>query len=267
MSKFNAKTKIGEITEWICHYFEKNGNPNTCAVVGVSGGCDSSVVLKLCVDALGADRVIAVLMPNGAQNDIHYAYAVCEKCKIPSHNICEINIKSICSTYADAISEFKRNMPDRNIAIMETNYPARIRMSVLYGISALRGGRVANTCNLSEDWIGYSTKYGDSAGDFSPLANFTKTEVKLIGKELGLPKFLVEKVPSDGLSGRTDEENFGFTYSDLDKYIREGICDSRIKERIDELHYANIHKLKVIPKFYYRPDREKRRNADEVASD
>ena len=156
---------------------------------------------------------------------------------------------------------------------METNYPARIRMNIICAISALRGGRIANTCNLSEDWVGYMTKNGgDSAGDFSPLANFTVTEVKEIGRVLGLPNCLVDKTPTDGLCGKTDEDNLGFTYDVLDRYIREKVCDDEaIKEKIDKMHYANIHKLKPMPKFNYRPDRIeanlKRRAEDEVTSD
>ena len=146
---------------------------------------------------------------------------------------------------------------------MKTNYPARVRMGVLYGISALRGGRVANTCNLSEDWVGYATKYGDAAGDFSPLANFTVTEVKQIGRALGLPNSLIDKVPTDGLCGKTDEENLGFTYDILDKYIRTGECDEETKKVIDTKHYANIHKLKPMPKFRYRPDLDEKEIVNE----
>ena len=123
-------------------------------------------------------------------------------------------------------------------------------IGTLYAISQSVNGRVVNTCNLSEDWIGYSTKYGDAAGDFSPLANFTKTEVKAIAYTLGLPKHLIEKVPSDGLCGQSDEERFGFTYDVLDWYIRTGIInDITIKDKIDAMHKQNLFKLQQMDSF------------------
>ena len=254
MIEFNAKKMTKKVIDWIRWYFSKNGDENTVAVVGVSGGKDSSVVLKLCTEALGADRVVAVLLPRGKQDDIRYAYTACTVCGIPDTNVYEINIEDICNAFANTVAPYAVRSSTQRVDCMKTNYPARVRMGVLYGISALRGGRVANTCNLSEDWVGYATKYGDAAGDFSPLANFTVTEVKQIGRVLGLPNSLIDKIPTDGLCGKTDEENLGFTYDTLDKYIRTGECDEETKKVIDTKHYANIHKLKPMPKFRYRPD-------------
>ena len=123
-------------------------------------------------------------------------------------------------------------------------------MTTLYAVSQSVNGRVVNTCNLSEDWVGYSTRYGDAAGDFSPMANLTVTEVKEIGRVLGLPDVLVDKVPIDGLCGKTDEENLGFTYAELDVYIREGIIEDKAKkEIIDRKHNANLFKLQLMPAF------------------
>ena len=123
-------------------------------------------------------------------------------------------------------------------------------MATLYAVSQCFNGRVANTCNLSEDWVGYSTRYGDAAGDFSPLAKITVTELKEIGRLLGLPIDLVDKTPIDGLCGKTDEENLGFTYAMLDKYIRTGeIEDNEIKAKIDRLHKMNLFKLQMMPMF------------------
>lgn len=264
MKNFNAKKKADEVISWIRNYFNKEENKNCYAVVGVSGGCDSSVVLKLCTEALGAYRVIAVLMPNGVQNDIHYSYAVCDKCAIPQQNRYEININTICDVFEDTMEEFLRYVSSDKLSGVLTNYPARIRMSILYAVAAIHDGRVINTNNLSEEWVGYSTKFGDSAGDLAPIANFTKTEVIAMGTALKLPRFMVNKVPSDGLCGKTDEEKLGFTYNILDRYIRTKECDNEdIKKNIDELHYANIHKLKSIPKFYYRPDKERKEENDE----
>ena len=137
----------------------------------------------------------------------------------------------------------------------KVNLPPRLRMSVLYAVSQTVNGRVANTCNLSEDWVGYSTRYGDCAGDFSPLSNLTVQEVKAVGRTLGLPAMFVDKVPIDGLCGRTDEDNLGFTYAVLDRYIREGICeDQQIREKIDRMHRMNLFKLQLMPSFPYEPE-------------
>ena len=126
-----------------------------------------------------------------------------------------------------------------------------IRSSILsYAVSQSVNGRVANTCNLSEDWVGYSTRYGDSVGDFSPCSHFTVQEVKEIGRMLGLPEVLIEKAPSDGLCGKTDEDNLGFTYAVLDKYIRTGeIEDEETKKLIDHKHKMNLFKLEVMPSY------------------
>ena len=198
----------------------------------------------LCVEALGKERVFGVLMPQNTQSDIDSAHDLCACLKIKN---CVVDIGSTVDNLLNII--FARS----GIKISEQteiNLPPRIRMSTLYAISQSMNGRVANTCNLSEDWIGYSTRYGDSVGDFSPLSNLTKTEVKEIGKELGLPENLVEKVPTDGLCGKTDEDNFGFTYEILDKYIRTGEIDNAdIKGKIDTMHKKNLFKLQLMPSF------------------
>ena len=240
---FDAKKVTQEIVTWVARYFEDNASPETKAVIGISGGKDSSIVAALCAEALGAKRVQGVLMPNGEQEDIGIAYKLCEALTIP--NI-EINIKdTVLALYAD-IS--KTGLTLNNAAIFNT--PARVRMATLYAVSAIVGGRVANTSNLSEDWVGYATKFGDSAGDFSPLSDLTVTEVKAIGKELGLAAKFIEKVPIDGLCGKSDEDNLGFTYAVLDRYIREGICENdEIKRKIDRLHNMNRHKTNPMPMY------------------
>lgn len=242
---FNAKKVKNEIVEWIKDFFEKNGS-GCNAVIGISGGKDSSIVAALCVEALGKNRVIGVLMPNGEQSDISYAELLVKHLDIKSYTI---NIADAVSGVLDNISsEFK--VTEQTVV----NLPPRIRMATLYAVSQSNNGRVANTCNLSEDWIGYSTRYGDSVGDFSPLSNLTVAEIKAIGRELGLPNILIDKVPSDGLCGKTDEDNFGFTYAVLDRYIREGICeDEEVKKKIDKLHERNLFKLQLMPSFPYNP--------------
>ena len=238
---FNAEKVKNECVLWIRDFFEKNGK-DCNAVIGISGGKDSSVASALCVEALGKDRVIGVLMPQGTQHDIDMAYMLVNHLGIKHY---EINVK-------DAVDGILNNLPKELSVTPQTiqNIPPRIRMSTLYAVSQSVNGRVCNTCNLSEDWVGYSTRYGDSVGDFSPMSFLTVTEVKEIGRLLGLPKELVEKTPIDGLCGKTDEENLGFTYAELDKYIREGVIEDQAKkEIIDRKHKMNLFKLEFMPCF------------------
>lgn len=242
---FKVEEVTNQIIEWIRDWFDKNGK-GCNAIVGISGGIDSSTVAALCVKALGKGRVKGVLMPNGEQNDIEYSHKLVNELGIES---LYVNIEYACE---DILSRVLDTRALELSSQTQINLPARIRMSVLYAISQSMNGRVANTCNLSEDWVGYSTRYGDAAGDFSPLANITKTEVKEIAEFLGLSDELVNKVPTDGLCGKTDEENLGFTYAILDKYIRTGICDdSKSKEVIDYLHNKNKFKLELMQSFQY----------------
>ena len=234
-----------KVIEWIKQYFKDNGK-DCNAIIGISGGCDSSVTAALLVKALGKDRVIGVLMPNGDQYDIDCSYQLVKFLDIKYYVI------NINKPYLELTNEIdtKLKIDSKSYDIYRTNTPSRLRMATLYGISGLFNGRVANTCNLSEDYVGYSTKFGDSAGDFSPISNFTKTEVRELGEELGLPKNLVYKVPEDGMSFKSDEEKLGFTYEVLDKYIRTGeIDDLKIKEKIDKMHLANLHKIQLMPSY------------------
>ena len=240
--EFSVRQIKKSLVQWIRNWFEKNGK-DCNAVVGISGGKDSSVCAALCVEALGKDRVIGVMMPNGQQSDIDDSRMLVQHLGIKHYTV------DISGAVSAVRGQFYR------IGIQESeqtviNLPPRIRMSVLYAISQSMNGRVINTCNLSEDWVGYSTRYGDSAGDVSLLGKLTVQEVRALGHELGLPEKLVEKVPSDGLCGSTDEQKLGFTYAVLDRYIREGVCeDESIRKRIDALHERNKFKLKPLPTF------------------
>jgi len=236
---FNAKKAKDDCVAWIRDFFEKNGK-GCNAIVGISGGKDSSVVAALLVEALGADRVIGVLMPCGVQADIDMAQLLVD----------HLGIKHFVINIGNAVDDVKKSLPFDISEQTRTNIAPRIRMTTLYAVGQSFNGRVANTCNLSEDWVGYSTRYGDQAGDFSPCSFFTVQEVKAIGRELGLPEVLIEKPPIDGLCGKTDEENLGFTYAVLDRYIRTGeIEDSAIKEKIDDKHRKNLFKLSYMPCF------------------
>ena len=260
---FDAIGAKQKCIQWIRDWFEKNGN-GCNAVIGISGGKDSTVVAALCVEALGNDRVIGVLMPCGVQNDIEDAVEVVNR----------LGIKYACVNIEDAVNDVLYNIEFMdaidylgrididaademnlcNVSISEQtriNLPARIRMATLYAVSQSCNGRVANTCNLSEDYVGYSTRYGDSAGDFAPLACLTTDEVMAIGDLFeNIPHYLTHKTPSDGLCGKSDEDNLGFTYSVLNRYIRTGLCDDPVvKNRIDDMHKKNMFKMRLIPVF------------------
>lgn len=243
---FDALKVKNDIVKWIQDWFEINGK-GCKGVLGISGGKDSSVVAALLVEALGKENVVGVLMPNGEQFDIDVSEALVKHLGIKSY---VVNIKE---AYDGVISELNKSGIGLTPQAV-TNLPPRLRMTTVYAVSQCVNGRVANTCNLSEDWVGYSTRYGDSAGDFSPLAKLTVQEVKEIGRALGLPDMFVDKVPIDGLCGKTDEDNLGFTYATLDKYIREGVCeDEEIKAKIDRMHRMNQFKLELMPVFPYEP--------------
>lgn len=254
---FNAKEVKEQLIKWIRDFFDKNGK-DCRAVIGISGGKDSSVVAALCKEALGENRVVGVLMPNKDQKDIQDSHDLVNLLRIPFFRI-DIS-KSV-----NGILDFLRmsdyyffpngneNFSSSSFEVSEQtkiNLPARIRMATLYAVSQSVNGRVANTSNYSEIYIGYSTRWGDSIGDFAPLANLTSDEVIAIGLECGLPERLVKKTPSDGLSGKTDEDNLGFTYEILNKYIKTGICeDLTVKEKIDKMHNKNKFKTMPVPSF------------------
>lgn len=241
---FNAAEQKEKVIQWIKDWFSRNG-PDCNAVIGISGGKDSTVAAALCAEALGKERVYGIMMPCGQQNDIQDSYAVCRHLGIPYFyaNIGQA-VEKIFDTLDAELAGYSVQT--------QINTPPRIRMTMLYAFAQSMNGRVVNTCNLSEDYVGYSTKYGDSAGDFAPLKGFTSEEVIAIGETLGLPERLLHKPPADGLCGKTDEDNLGFTYAVLNRYIRTGeIGDPAIKEKIDRLHRINAHKEKVIDRYIY----------------
>ena len=248
--EFDAEKDRQRIVTFLRNWFINNG-PTAKAVIGISGGKDSSIAAALCVEALGKDRVVGVLMPNEVQADIE------DSLRLVNHLGIKYRIVNIGTPFKEMLNELQYSrIPNYNnfeFAITDAltqNLAPRLRMSVLYAIAQglPEGGRVINTCNASEDYIGYSTKFGDSAGDVAPLASYTVTEVLAIGDIMNLPADLVHKIPSDGLCGKSDEENLGFAYSVLDKYIKIGECESDvIRANIDRRHELNKHKLETIP--------------------
>lgn len=248
MSVIHTSILVEELRNWVKDYFIENG-PDCKAVIGISGGKDSSVAAALMVDVLGKDRVFGVLMPQGSQKDIQDAYDLVNHLGI---NRVEINIGNVCH---DLICQIGDKMGEVPCSQLTTNLPARIRMTTLYAIAAQVHGRVVNTCNLSEDYVGYSTKFGDSAGDFSPFSNLTSDEVIEIGRYFHLPEHLLVKAPADGLSGLTDEDNLGFSYQVLNEYLRDRKTpDYDTLKNIEQRRKNNLHKLQQMPS--YMPSRK-----------
>ena len=249
---FDVVKVKNDCVQWIKEWFEANGS-GCKAVIGISGGKDSSVVSALCVEALGKDRVVGVLMPNGIQRDIDDALDLVDHLEI---NRVVVNIENAVKGVISGIHSGWKNPENMMFNISEQtmiNLPPRIRMATLYAISQSVNGRVVGTDNASEAYIGYSTRWGDNVADLMPILSFTSDEVVVIGDACGLPYELTHKVPSDGLCGKTDEDNFGFTYEVLNKYIRTGICEDEVaKAKIDHLHQKNLFKLNPIPTF--KPD-------------
>jgi NAD+ synthase len=256
---FDAVKVKNDCVQWIRDWFEENGK-GCNAICGISGGKDSSVVAALCCEALGKDRVIGVLMPNGKQSDIEDSIELVEHLGIPFTQVNILDgyngiIKNIDNMYIQQPDGSRRGSFINISEQTKINLPPRIRMATLYAISQSVNGRVVGTDNASEAYIGYSTRWGDNVADLMPILHFTSDEVVAIGDALGLPYELTHKTPSDGLCGKTDEDNFGFTYEVLNKYIRTGVCeDETIKTKIDEKHQKNLFKLQPIPAF--NPDRE-----------
>lgn len=250
---FNVVEHKDRIVQWIRDWFEENGK-NCNAVIGISGGKDSTVAAALCVEALGKDRVVGVMMPNNGQSDLDDAIRVAIHLGI-EYRICDIGLAVLNTRLAAAVPS---GMGGKAIELSEQaliNLPPRIRMTTLYAISQSINGRVVCTDNLSESYIGYSTRWGDNIGDFAPLANYTASEVVAIGDALGLPFELTHKIPSDGLCGQTDEDRFGFTYEQLDTYIRTGKCDNpEVELSIITKYLNNRFKRIDIPHPYsYQP--------------
>lgn len=231
---FNVEKVTNECIQWIRNWFEKNG-PGCNAILGLSGGKDSTIVAALCAKALGPDRVIGVAMPDKGQG-INEADKIAEYLGI---RYMELPIGDTCSVLSNS-ADGKFDWSEQSLQ----NIPPRVRMTMLFAVSQTFNGRVANTCNLSEDFVGYATLFGDAAGSFAPLSQLTVTEIYQIGDYLGLPYEWVHKVPDDGLPHSSpDEEKFGFSYAELDRYIRENIVPEGKCNNSDELKIDKIRRM------------------------
>lgn len=247
MFKFNVEEQTARLIKWIQDWIQENGNDQTKVLIGISGGKDSTVIAYLLVKALGKDRVIGVMMPNGEQSDISDSIKVCELLGIKNITI------DISKGYLPLTDEITEKLEIEPNEVSSTNSPARIRMLTLYDIGGrVRNCRVVNTCNLSEDFLGYATLYGDSAGDFAPIRYLTTEEVVEVGDYLGAPTELTHKTPSDGMCGKSDEDNLGFTYKEVNKFIREGELGPNF-EAIARKNLENTFKLKLINIPGYNP--------------
>lgn len=233
---------------WIAEWFAPFG-PDSRAVIGMSGGKDSTVSAALCAKALGKERVVGVALPSGTQ-PVNDADEICR----------HLGIRYLCLNIGEMEASCRAlgsALPGGGFSTQSIlNIPPRLRMTVLYAVAQSVGGFVANTCNLSEDYIGYATLYGDASGSFSPLGKLCVREVRAMGRSLGLPGKWVEKTPDDGLPGSMpDEAKFGFTYEVLDRYIREGVCDDpSVREKIDRMHRCNLFKTQILHIPAFEPD-------------
>ena len=259
--EFNPQIQLAGLLEWMAE--QMHACRGKTAVIGISGGKDSSTVAALAVAAYGRENVLGVLMPDGVQPDIDYSQALVEHLDLPHTTI------NIHDAVQGVLNEMEKAglTPSRQTKV---NLPSRVRMATLYAVAqTLPAGIVINTSNLSEDWVGYCTIYGDSAGAFSPLGMYTTEEVIALGRVLGLPEKFLVKAPSDGLTGLTDEDNLGFTYHAVNEYIRRGVVDEKIKADIDHKHAVSRFKFQTLPVYqnglpivleeptdYYNPDKK-----------
>ena len=242
MAEFNAKQQLPGLLDWMRAQMKACGGKT--AVIGISGGKDSSVTAALSVAAYGRENVVGVLMPDGVQPDIDYSNGLVDVLNIRHYTF---NIHGGTSGILDEMARVGIDASRQT----KVNLPSRIRMATLYAVAqTLPGGIVINTSNLSEDWVGYCTVYGDATGAFSPLGMYTTEEVIALGAELGLPEKFLIKPPSDGLTGLTDEDNLGFTYHAVNEYVRKGVVDPAVKEKIDRLHRTSRFKFQLMPVYH-----------------
>lgn len=229
-----SKTLSEQIIDWIRDYFKTTNGRK--AVIGISGGKDSTVAAALCVKALGKENVIGVMMPNGVQSDIE------DSEKIIKHLGIDSFVVNINYAYLNLVNQINEHYITSQAQI---NMPPRLRMTVLYGVAQNIGGRVVNTCNRSENCLSWATIWGDSVGDFAPFDLLTTEEIVAIGDELCLPYELVHKTPSDGLCGKTDEDSFGFTYNEVNQLIRKDVKGEHFNEII-KMYNGGKFKLEMI---------------------
>jgi NAD+ synthase len=241
-----------QISNWIKDYATQ-ANIDTL-VVGVSGGIDSAVVSTLC--ARTGLRTIAVTMPIKQSKQTHSLSIMQAHWLIDYFENAEHYNIDLTSTF----NQFEKNTEQFNNELAYANSRARLRMMTLYQIAQANNGIVVGTGNKVEDFgVGFFTKYGDGGVDISPIADCFKTEVWAMGRELEIPQAIIDAPPTDGLwaDGRTDEDQLGMSYPDLEQAMRHDETESVISnkqeranlKRYRELRNRNLHKMQPIPVF------------------
>ncbi len=215
-------------------------------VLGISGGKDSTVTAAICARALGAENVYGVMLPDGEQADIGDSVRVCEALGIQRRTI---NIGPMHAALRQATDQLGPVAAEGEFSVAphresDINVGPRLRMTTLRYIGQALNARLAGTGNLSEATVGYCTKDGDTSCDFGMLVKLTSVEVVQVGLTMPeLPRDLVQKTPTDGLSGHSDEERLGISYADIHAYIREGTCGKpEVDEKIRQKEAASAHK-------------------------
>lgn len=232
---------------WIRDYVEKSGAKGV--VVGNSGGKDSATVIAMATIALGNEKVVTVAMPcNSISADLEDAKLVAKTFEVPFLEIDLSKSYMEMETSIDNALEVINKELNREAKI---NMKPRFRMTTLYAVAQSLGYLVIGTGNLCEAMVGYTTKWGDSAYDFNPIANFTVPEVLAIGEHLGVPDKIIKKAPNDGLGGQTDEEKMGVTYKQIEEYIETGKTDLEAMPIIERLNKASMHKRKTVPTYIF----------------
>ncbi len=249
LSEEKLKQETENVIDWV-KQFVKNANADGVAI-GNSGGKDSATVIAIATMALGKDRVVTVAMPcSSIPADLEDAKLVAATFDVP---LLEVNITNECNSLIEKINTQLNN---KNL-IKEMNKEAiintkpRLRMTTIYAVAKALNYLVIGTGNLCEGFVGYTTKWGDSACDFNPIANFTVEEVLKIGEILGVPEKIIKKAPNDGLGGQTDEEKMGITYKQIAEYIEKGTTDNQAIEKIERMHKISKHKREKIPTYYF----------------
>lgn len=251
MKKFNAEEQVKRVIDWAKDFLKDTGDKPI--VIGISGGKDSTITAAALCKVVGPDRILGVRLPHGVQKDIDISRMVCANLGIDS---IEVNIAGMYNYMLHEITQSdKRFSTGKYNDVVTSNAPCRCRTVVLYTIANQFHGRVVNTCNLSESFVGYDTKFGDQCGDFNLFQDYTATEVKEIGYVLGVNPNFIEKIPDDGMCGQYDEERWGFTYLYLDSWIRGGgKIETETDAKIVSMHQKALHKIKAVtlphPKYY-----------------
>lgn len=251
--EFDAKQEVENIVQFVRNYFSEHKLGG--AVIGLSGGKDSAVVLALLHLALGKENVVALTLPCHSKNEDRSLADVVAK----RYGVKVVNV-DLSSTYDSEVETIAKSFKatDEELLNSNINLKPRLRTSVLYYFAAAlsqvhkKPYIVVGTSNKCELYVGYFTKGGDNVYDLSLIADFDVQEVIKLGEVLGVPAEVLYRAPSDGISGSTDEEKLGVTYKDISKYINDpNSVEKEVGAKIKKLHESNFHKF-VLPTYRRR---------------